>query len=130
MKPILFKSEMVRAILDGRKTVTRRVVKPQPKENEENPHRIASGSIYFDVPDKTFGGILKSVGPYRPTYRPGDILYVRETFCRQHRGPHQRHSRRVGFRRKYRDYQGAKLHRDQDLHRHGNQGGGGGVSRG
>lgn len=84
MKPILFKSEMVRAILDGRKTVTRRVVKPQPKENEENPHRIASGSIYFDVPDKTFGGILKSVGPYRPTYRPGDILYVRETFCRQH----------------------------------------------
>ena len=30
MKPILFNTEMVKAILDGKKTVTRRVIKPQP----------------------------------------------------------------------------------------------------
>lgn len=31
MKPILFNTDMVLAILDGRKTVTRRVMNPQPE---------------------------------------------------------------------------------------------------
>lgn len=81
MKPILFNTEMVRAILDNRKTVTRRVVKPQPTEQEENPQKVTSGNWYFDIPDRHFGGVRAGVGPYRPPYKPGDILYVRETWA-------------------------------------------------
>lgn len=73
-KPILFNTEMVWAVKDDRKTVTRRVVKPQPfavKQDENAPcwcgHFVSeSGKV---LPDK-------------PPYRPGDILYVRETWCR------------------------------------------------
>lgn len=72
MKPILFNTEMVRALLEGRKTVTRRVVKPQP---EARPTPVLPGSCwpgYFAVE-----GTPKVV---RPPYNPSDILWVRETF--------------------------------------------------
>lgn len=32
IKPILFNTEMVRANLEGRKSCTRRIIKPQPQE--------------------------------------------------------------------------------------------------
>ena len=72
MKPILFNTEMVRAILDGRKTVTRRAVKPQPK------------AALFPMPDSMCwpGCFANAEEPmvYRPPYKSGDILYVRETW--------------------------------------------------
>lgn len=81
MKPILFNTDMVRAILDNRKTMTRRVVKPQPDTD-------ANGSPVFQfkgyskdfvrVPVSGFHGSLMCI----PPYHPGDILYVRETWNR------------------------------------------------
>ena len=69
MKPILFNTEMVRAILDGGKTQTRRIVKPQPKK------MVVPLSSNFLVRAGIFYGCKA-----KPAYRPGDILYVRETW--------------------------------------------------
>lgn len=71
-KPILFNTDMVRALLDGRKTVTRRVVKPQPSGQM---YPMPEGSSY-----PGFFGTTSSARVLRPPYQPGDILYVRETW--------------------------------------------------
>ena len=81
VKPILFNTEMVRAILDGRKTQTRRLVKPK--------HRGAMG---FNVCFSKATGEITEVydfdedermydDPTQPPYHPGDVLYVRETWA-------------------------------------------------
>ncbi len=85
-KPILFNTDMVRAILDGRKTVTRRIVKPQPDEK----HKYILGTVKTETPScgnvgKIIFGIDKegNAGDWhyaRPPYRQGDILFVRETW--------------------------------------------------
>lgn len=77
-RPILFSAPMVRAILEGRKTVTRRAIKVQP-------HIDASGN--FCVGSSNYGqdGYGKPVTKHFvndccPYGKPGDRLWVRETF--------------------------------------------------
>lgn len=81
IKPILFNTEMVQAILDGRKTCTRRVVKTRRKD--------ACGFYVTKRPDGSFTGIYEYDEDERmfenqliPPYKSGDILYVRETWER------------------------------------------------
>ena len=73
MKPILFNTEMVRAILEGRKAVTRRVVKPQPPATSVVRKRGCAWEWSFWA-DCDMGHLMQ------PPYKPGDILWVRETF--------------------------------------------------
>lgn len=91
-KPILFNTDMVRAILDDRKTATRRCVKYKYSNTEMKMRTDKYGTrlieIQKDVEGETFGKNSdgstwhKLLGYIEPTppYQPGDILYVRETF--------------------------------------------------
>lgn len=65
-RPILFSGAMVRAILEGKKTQTRRVVKPQPDE-------MSARNYYL--------GDWVAKSPYG---RKGDRLWVRETWYCDH----------------------------------------------
>ena len=69
-KPILFSTDMVKAIMDGRKTMTRRVIKPQPE-------RIAPDSKNR-LPLAFLADGTKWI---KPPYQPGDVLWVRETWA-------------------------------------------------
>lgn len=75
--PILFNTDMVQAILDGRKTITRRIVKlpKHIKLQEDGLYTLfADGTCYENQNMEEVADYLK------PPYQPGDILYVRETW--------------------------------------------------
>jgi hypothetical protein len=79
-RPILFSTPMVQAILDGRKTMTRRIVNPQPDENKAYrvPRILGQEQIWDHWCWDTKEGerIIKKC-----LYGEiGDILWVRETF--------------------------------------------------
>jgi len=75
MKPIIFSTPMVQAILAGRKTQTRRVLKPQPVIDAHGMW------LWKDCQwmDDGLGFPASGIEDYAP-YKPGDILWVRETW--------------------------------------------------
>lgn len=69
--PILFNTEMVQAIMDGRKTVTRRILKHDTRALLNSPYC----KTHPEVPDKQ---IIEKL--CKSPYEQGDVLYVRETW--------------------------------------------------
>lgn len=81
-KSMLFNTDMVQAFLEGRKGVTRRLVKPQPEK--DMIHRLGYCIVgdkkdigKFGFGTKAHGGHILNV---KPPCRTGDIIYIRETW--------------------------------------------------
>ena len=82
-KPILFNTEMVRAILREQKTATRRIAKPKiapliHADETFTPVECDDGSWTLEIdqyPEMIYEGV------YYPPCFPGDTLYVRETWA-------------------------------------------------
>lgn len=79
IKHILFNTEMVRAILDGRKTCTRRIVKDGIPDDAMWGYSAFTPKGYITCRGVYADGYGE--GFYKLPYKPGDILYVRETWC-------------------------------------------------
>lgn len=92
-RPILMNTDMVRAILEGRKTVTRRVVKLKYENTHLEMRTDKYGTRLIEIqneepgvttvknPDGTTTHRLLACIEKEPPYKPGDILWVRETWC-------------------------------------------------
>lgn len=86
-RPILFSGPMVRALLAGRKTQTRRIVKPQPPTQAVCAGVISSSNpdangvwVWLDSTDMLEAS--RAGDDFRCRYGvPGDRLWVRETWC-------------------------------------------------
>lgn len=79
-RPIIFSTAMVQAILAGRKTMTRRVVKPNNLDGAP-----LKGFDAYELHDGKYRGRFGFASEDNewasPYGRPGDLLWVRETFC-------------------------------------------------
>lgn len=78
---ILFNTEMVLAILEDRKKATRRLIKKSQCVllEKKEPSELEREGLYAPFDGMTDAELIAST--YKPPYQPGDILYVRETWC-------------------------------------------------
>jgi hypothetical protein len=76
-RPILFQGDMVRGVLEGQKTETRRVIKPQPYESEYEPGLFS----WMKKKGISSTGSIEMIKACCPYGQIGDRLWVRETFA-------------------------------------------------
>lgn len=80
-KPILFNAEMVNAILSGRKTQTRRIIKVQPQVTEQILRELGAWQDGFNLSQQVNAAFQAGfIDVSCPLGKPGDQLWVRETF--------------------------------------------------
>ena len=85
-RPIIFNAEMVRAVLDGRKTQTRRIMKVQPESNQFGLRRIIASAERSDTgkyhwtESNATGNHIRSAPFSCPFGAVGDRLWVKETW--------------------------------------------------
>lgn len=88
-RPILFSTPMIQALLEGRKTQTRRIVKPQPTPiTDEDDFKWRTNEKVYGNPPYWWAskGCEAMLGIHEMRYdcpygSVGDLLWVRETFC-------------------------------------------------
>ena len=90
-RPILFSAPMIQALLDGRKTQTRRILKPQPSPECAGFQTVFAQAPYFEAMDaagrpiNAFPAGRDCVSSYPPVhFTKGDRLWVRETWAQHH----------------------------------------------
>lgn len=101
MKPIIFSTEMVKAILKEQKTQTRRVIKDGANRTPQNIGREKFYKMVNALNNKSFFGagfykdsdvfeckdeILTDAVYFKCPYKPGDVLYVKETWGKDENG--------------------------------------------
>ncbi len=79
---LMFKAPLVRAILEGRKTQTRRIVKPAPADDQTLQYiTTETGLVYARSIEQINYPNLRRIRWDSPVGKPGDLIYVRETWA-------------------------------------------------
>ena len=82
IKPILFNTEMIQAILEGRKTQTRRLLKPKFRPDEAGFQIITNTNTGEFVRVEYYDEHGRETRWMPQPFVAGDILWVRETWCK------------------------------------------------